>query len=127
MKKSFETPQILEKLCKAYLKSCEDNEELPSKAGACVFFRISKDTYNEYKKKSEYSDSLKDLENHMEKAWINRLASNAPTGAIFYLKNAFGYADKHEADITSKGESITNKAELLELTNKFNEFLKEHS
>jgi len=37
------------------------------------------------------------------------LAGTTPTGAIFYLKNAFSadYRDRTETDLTSKGEKIT--------------------
>lgn len=91
-----------------YFDSCKESKTMPTKAGLCLFLHISRDTYNEYKKKKEFSDALKGTELYMEDLWVQRLTSNAPTGAIFYLKNAFKeeYKDRHETDLTSKGEKI---------------------
>lgn len=90
----------------AYSVQCSEKKELPNKAGLCVFLGISRDTYGEYKKK--YPDTIKGNEVWIENAWVQRLAGNAPTGAIFYLKNAFkeNYKDKHESDVTSGGKPI---------------------
>jgi hypothetical protein len=81
---------------------------MPNKAGLCIWLNIHKDTYNEYKKKPTFSDALKGAEMWIENAWVQRLAGNAPTGAIFYLKNAFkeDYKDRSETDITSGGEKL---------------------
>jgi hypothetical protein len=79
---------------------------MPNKAGLCVFLNISRSTYNEYKKK--YPDALKGIEDYIENAWVQRLAGTTPTGAIFYLKNAFSndYRDRTETDLTTKGEKV---------------------
>lgn len=81
---------------------------MPNKAGLCIWLGIHKDTYNEYKKKSQFSGALKACEAMIENAWVQRLASNAPTGAIFYLKNAFkdDYREKQEVDHTSRGKAL---------------------
>lgn len=96
----------IRKATKSYFDTCIKDKQMPNKAGLCVSLKISRDTYNEYKKK--YPDTLKGIEAYIENCWVQRLNSNAPTGAIFYLKNAFkdDYRDKHETDITSKGERI---------------------
>lgn len=79
---------------------------MPNKAGLCVFLRIDKSTYNDYKQK--YPDTIKEVEAVIENAWVQRLRDPGATGAIFYLKNAFkeDYKDRHETDITSKGEQV---------------------
>lgn len=89
-----------------YFDSCTASHTLPNKAGLCVYLNISRDTYNEYKKK--YPDTLKACEHWIENAWVQRLAGTSPTGAIFYLKNAFkeDYKDRQETDITSGGEKL---------------------
>lgn len=93
-------------LIKGYFDSCEKSRTMPTKAGLCIFLNISRDTYNEYKKKSEFSDTLKGTELFMEDSWVQRLAGNSPTGAIFYLKNAFRdeYKDKQETDVNLSGK-----------------------
>jgi hypothetical protein len=63
--------------------------------------RISRDTYSEYRKK--FPDTIKAANDWIENAWVQRLSTTAPTGAIFYLKNAFkeDYRDRTETDVTS--------------------------
>lgn len=120
----FKTPKELEEVIELYIEDCKPLK-MPNKAGFCVFSRIHRDTYVEYKgnKDKEFSDAIKRFEAVVEEAWVQRLAGNSPTGAIFYLKNAFSqdFRDKVETDITSGGEKITTftaeeKALLLSLT-----------
>ena len=91
----------------AYFEMCKEKILMPSKAGFCYALDISRDTYNEYKKR--FPDTLRQVEHYIESAWVQRLAGTAATGAIFYLKNAFSadYRDRTETDVTSKGEKIT--------------------
>jgi hypothetical protein len=35
----------------AYFHNCDDAHQMPNKAGLCVWLKISRDTYNEYKKR----------------------------------------------------------------------------
>lgn len=90
-----------------YFDECKKDKEMPNKAGLCLFLGISRDTYSEYRK--VFPDAIKKADSWIENAWVQRLGGNAPTGAIFYLKNAFKehYKDKYESDITSGGEKIT--------------------
>jgi len=96
----------------AYFKHCEENRWMPNKAGLCYELKLSREAYNEYKKR--FDDAIKgvqpilDAEKFIENAWVQRLAGTTPTGAIFYLKNAFSadYRDRIETDVTSKGEKV---------------------
>lgn len=80
--------------------------EMPSKAGLRFFLKIDKSTYSDYKKK--FPNPIKEAEAFIEREWVQRLWGPNATGAIFYLKNAFqdDYRDRHETDLTSKGEKI---------------------
>lgn len=90
-----------------YFALCEKLEQIPNKAGLRLFLAMSIDTYSEYKER--YPDTLKIAEHVIENAWIQRLATPASVGAIFYLKNAFkdDYKDRRETDITSGGDKIS--------------------
>ena len=103
----YESDEEFNKAVNAYFKMCEEKRLMPNKAGFCYALKISRDTYNEYKKR--FPDALKAIESYIEEAWVQRLAGTTPTGAIFYLKNAFSadYRDRTETDVTSKGEKIT--------------------
>ena|SRR3990167_5972138 len=89
-----------------YFAKCEEKKEMPNKAGLCLFLGISRPVYKDYKRK--YPNALKGAEDTIENAWVQRLGGNSPTGAIFYLKNAYSefYRDRHETDITSGGKPI---------------------
>lgn len=110
----YETSEVLEIAIEKYFKHCVMGKNgrprisalMPNKAGLCVFLDISRDTYSEYRKR--FPDTIKRADSLIEDEWIQRLKSNAPTGAIFYLKNAYKetYKDRHETDVTSKGQKI---------------------
>ncbi len=89
-----------------YFGKCDEKRELPNKAGLCLFLGITRESYGDYKER--FPDTIKGADSTIENAWVQRLGGNSPTGAIFYLKNAFKehYKDKHETDLTSKGEKV---------------------
>jgi hypothetical protein len=65
-----------------------------------------KTTLYEYRDREEFSYPIKKALTMIEQYHEERLAENNVTGAIFALKN-FGWKDKSEVDMTSKGEQIT--------------------
>lgn len=94
----FETPEELMAKVVRYFENVEaihGRYGIPTKAGLLAELGCSRDSYNEYKKKPEFSDTIKRAEKAIEMAWIERLAAPVQaTGAIFYLKNAFAYKDQ---------------------------------
>lgn len=98
----FSNGETLHDQIMKYFDSCTESRTMPNKAGLCVWLHISRDTYNQYKKK--FSDAFKGVEDYIQNLWVQRLAGNAPTGAIFYLKNAFkeDFKDKQEFENTGK-------------------------
>jgi len=78
-------------------------------SGICVFLDIHMDTWNEYSKKPEYTDSIKRakkrIENHVEEGLLN--GSLSTIGSIFNLKNNFGWVDKFDIATTTAPEQLT--------------------
>lgn len=105
----FKNEKELNDTILAYFNKCETDKQIANKAGLCMFLKISRDTYSEYRKR--YPDTVKGADFAIENVWVQRLAGNAPTGAIFYLKNAFKeeYKDHNQTDITSGGKPIKNE------------------
>lgn len=62
-----------------------------------------------YEERDEFYDTIKRAKTVVENFAEKKLFGNNATGAIFALKN-FGWKDKTEQDITSKGESINKDA-----------------
>lgn len=105
----FNSIEELEGKIDEYIEERLKNKEMPNKAGLCHFLDIDKSTYCEYKKDNHrFSHAIKRFEKITENAWVQRLGGNSPTGAIFYLKNAFkeDYKDRHETDITSGNKPL---------------------
>ena len=65
----------------------------------------SRDSLNDYKKKPEFSDSVKKALLRIERKYEEAIVERNPAGAIFALKN-FGWTDKQEIDHTTGGEKI---------------------
>lgn len=104
----FESGADLAEQLLAYFDLCDKSKIMPTKAGLCLALTITRETYNQYKHKDGFSDALKGAELYMEDKWNQRLSGNSPTGAIFYLKNAFKeeYKDRHETDVTTGGQPL---------------------
>lgn len=104
----YDSEDVLIEKAAEYFDNCKQTSQLPEKAGLCLYLGISKDTYSEYRKKGKFPDAIKKMDALIESNWVRRLGGQAATGAIFYLKNAFrnDYKDRHETDITSKGEQV---------------------
>ena len=91
-----------------FFAKCVAEQSLPEKAGLCLHLHIVRDTWNDWRKKPQYSATIKATDLRIESAWVKRLNGQAATGAIFYLKNAFKeeYKDRVDTDITSGGKPI---------------------
>lgn len=79
-------------------------------AGLAYALGVDRDTILNYEKRENYSALIKEARIRVQTDVERRLmeGSNA-AGAIFNLKNNFGYKDRTETDITSRGESIAPK------------------
>lgn len=76
--------------------------DLPTKNGLAYYLDISRETLNQYSKKPEYSDAIKKAYDRIEEAWVQQLSKAYPTGAIFYLKNAFRNNWKDRWEVTGE-------------------------
>lgn len=78
-------------------------------SGICVYLGISRETWSEYGKKSEYVDTIKKtraiVENYVEEGLMNGTIN--AIGGIFNLKNNFGWVDKIDIATTSQPEQLT--------------------
>ena len=62
-----------------------------------------------FKDEKSVSQSIKNIESIIEQRIVNDTMTGdakSATFSIFLLKNKFGYVDKHEQDLTTKGESL---------------------
>lgn len=96
----YETEEEFTAMVWEYIDHCKQDREMPNKAGMRFFLRISHDTWSVYRTK--FPEAHKEAEDYIENAWVQRLAGTTPTGAIFYLKNAYSqdFRDRQETDNT---------------------------
>jgi hypothetical protein len=76
-------------------------------SGLAVFLDTSRETLMDYQGRKGFSDAIKRAKERCYSYTEEFLLSGKnPTGAIFSLKNNYGWRDKTETDITSGGKPI---------------------
>ncbi len=114
----FNNPEELEQGIIDYFKWIDDTnkerklmDEKPKPytlSGICVYLDIAKDTFWEYAKKPGFSESVKRakarVENYVEEGLLN--GSVNAIGAIFNLKNNFGWTDKIDINTNKEPETL---------------------
>ncbi len=102
----FSTPEELYNKGCDYIDKCIEKTKPITITGLALALDTSRETLMNYEERPEFFDTVKRLklycENYAEEMLY--LGKNA-AGPIFALKN-FGWKDKSESDITTKGESI---------------------
>lgn len=66
--------------------------------GLALALDTSRETLLDYEDKAEFSDTIKKAKDRCHNYVENSLLTSNPTGAIFNLKNNYGWKDKSEVD-----------------------------
>lgn len=74
----------------------------PTVTGLALALDLTRQGLLEYEEKGEFSDTVKKAKARVEQFIEDRLFENAPAGAIFNLKNNFGWKDKTEVEQSGK-------------------------
>lgn len=85
-----------------YFSVCELKEKPPTISGLALALNMSRQGLCEYAGKNEFSDTIKKAKQMVEVHLEERLHESAPTGAIFNLKNNFGWKDKTEQEVSGR-------------------------
>jgi hypothetical protein len=97
---AFRSESEMVEKCEAFVERIRtDTDFVPTMHGLASELGICRDTLHEYRKKPEFSDILKRAMTASAAWWEKRLAENACTGAIFWLKN-HGWADKTQTELS---------------------------
>lgn len=95
----FQSVEELQGKIDGYWVACEEEGRHPTISGLADHLDCDRDTILEYSKKAEYSGTIKrakqKIERHVEESLFTM---RNPAGAIFNLKNNFGWKDKQEID-----------------------------
>jgi len=74
--------------------------------GLALALDTSRETLLEYEEREEFVDTIKKAKDRCHNYVENSLLTSNPTGAIFNLKNNYGWRDKTEQDLTTGGDKI---------------------
>ncbi|VYU53356.1 hypothetical protein [Clostridium butyricum] len=113
----WETPEELESVIEKYFNNCIKSGEVPTVTGLAFALGTTRDTLLRYEKNDEcnwlkrcdesvrhaYRDTIKRAKSFIESRYEQALFQQGKTvGAIFTLKNNYGYVDKQEIEQTNK-------------------------
>jgi hypothetical protein len=103
----YETPEAMQKDIDAYFAECAANEKPPTVSGLAFALDMSTEALRKYEGKGEFVATVKKAKQRVEIALEERLDAASPVGAIFNLKNNFGWKDKTEVNNTVSISEMT--------------------
>ena len=106
----YSTREELEKDIESYYKYCVENEQPLTVIGLACYLNMTRETLNQYQKKEKFSDTIKKAKARIEMDInIGLLKGHYnSTGAIFNLKNNFGWRDRQEHKVEQDGNITIN-------------------
>ena len=92
------------RVIKVYSKSLEDVVEINKPEpytieGLCLALDMSRRALLDYEKKDKFLHTIKKAKLKVQRSIVLHSLESNPAGAIFNLKNNFGYKDKTETDV----------------------------
>jgi hypothetical protein len=109
----YKTATEMQKAIDAYFAECEIKEKPLTIVGLAYALNLSRQGLLEYSAKDAFSDTVKRAKQRVEMHLEERLDGAAPTGAIFNLKNNFGWKDQSETK-HSGGVMVGDASQLSE-------------
>ena len=110
--RKYETVEELDEVISAYFAECLENDLHPTVTGLAFALDLDRRSLNNYQGREEFFPTIKRAKNAVE-TYIEQtlMGGKATAGAIFNLKNNFGWIDERVQE--NKGEigvrSITVK------------------
>lgn len=113
----FKSPENLKNKIEEYFSLCDNNKKIPTITGLAYFLGTTRKTLLEYEN-SDKNGFLKSLDDDVKLEYISIITKakarieaeyeqllfkgNTVVGAIFTLKNNFGWIDKQDIEQTNK-------------------------
>lgn len=106
----YGTAEEMQAVIDRYYASCDAREAPYTMSGLAAALGMSRQSLIRYGERDQFCDTVKQARREVESSIEERLLSGrAAVGAIFNLKNNFGWVDKSEQDITSGGKPVKNE------------------
>lgn len=102
----YKTPEEMQAVIDEYFQRCDAEEEPYTITGLALALDLSRTSLIDYanNKSDGFSYTVKRAKLKVESFLERRLFENAPTGAIFNLKNNFGWKDAQNVEHGGKVE-----------------------
>lgn len=136
----YKTAEDMQKVIDEYFDYCDNRiKEIHDKEGSTVAITVpepytmsglayalgmDRRSIIEYKNRDEFFPTIKRARSKVERDVERRLleGTNGATGAIFNLKNNFGWRDQRDVDVKSDGKSINQELTEKELRDKLKRY-----
>ena len=117
----YNSPEEMQLVINKYFKECEETGEVPTVTGLCYVLGLDRKCLQSYENmlendrfkrfdntvKAEFVNSIKGAKRYIENCYEQALFNkNSTVGAIFTLKNNYGYVDKTEQVVENKTISV---------------------
>lgn len=96
----YSTAEEMQTIIDAYFADCEAREKPYTISGLAYVLDMSTESLRRYGEKDEFCATVKRAKLKVERYLEERLDAAACTGAIFNLKNNFGWKDQQEHSLT---------------------------
>ena len=111
----YTSPDAMEAKIADYFDSLRIDGDKPDKpptmAGLALALGFAdRQSLRDYGKDEAYSCVIKKARMRIENYWESKLAGTSPTGAIFWLKNHAGYADRQDFEMSGAIPIMLDKA-----------------
>lgn len=103
---AYSSPEEMQKDIDAYFAQVLADEKPPTISGLAYHLGMSTESLRNYQNRDQFFATVKRAKQRVEIALEERLDQGSPVGAIFNLKNNFGWKDKIEQDLTSSDGSM---------------------
>ncbi len=99
--RQYKTVEEMQEVIDCYFDDCKENESPVTVSGLALALDLSRQGLLNYEGRDEFVDTIKRAKQRVEIALeTHLLIGRNVTGAIFNLKNNFGWKDKHEVEQT---------------------------
>jgi hypothetical protein len=97
---TYETPEAMQADIDGFFAMCVAEDRPPTISGLAYHLNLSTESLRNYEGKPEFLATVKRAKQRVEVSLEERLHESAPTGAIFNLKNNFGWKDSVHTEHT---------------------------
>lgn len=95
----YTCPETMQADIDGYFADCVANDKPPTISGLAYHLNMTTESLRNYEAREQFSAVVNRAKQRVEISLEERLYQGSPVGAIFNLKNNFGWKDKSEMEV----------------------------